>query len=143
MASLRTVRAMSLKTDHLQLMAEHRHAEYVFAVSEGRTRTLRDIRDHEGVRGQREGDVYPLSLTPDTRLLLTHEQRFRRVVRALDAAGYEPSIKNLLICVFRAPLGEVRRSGGWTLNGRECKWRAEELTRLGYTKSGANGRWVK
>lgn len=137
-----------IRLEKIRKQNEKEHAEYVAARLEGRTRTLRDIRDHEGWRKQREADVYPghphRSEKNEVWLLLSSESRFRRVVRALDAAGYPPSVKNVVICCRKAPLDEVRHSGGWTLNGRECAWRRKELARLGYVSNADTGwRWKK
>lgn len=101
--------------------------------------TLTQIRDRFGVKKVKEGDIYPEARRPgisdpdsERWIMLTHEQRLKRVVNALIDAGIHPGPSAVNVCCFRGPDNN--------LNGRDTKARTEVLLERGYVK-GPNGRW--
>lgn len=104
-------------------------------------RTLREIRNRFGVKKVKEGDIYPEARRPgisdpdsERWIMLTHEQRLKRVVNALIDAGVHPGPTAVNVCCFRLP--------DKNLNGRDTRYRTEVLLARGYVK-GPNGRWQK
>jgi hypothetical protein len=85
----------------------------------------------------------------------TPEQRFRAAIRNLDRAGIVPTVSAIRRELGRRELGRrelgrrdiSRKVGGETLNGAECRWRADELVALGYEllrdSQGSPMRWRK
>lgn len=69
---------------------------------------------------------------------MTHEQRFRSIVRGLLAIGVKPTPTKLNRFLGR------RRLRLNSINGREANWRREELLAAGWTGGGAptyDSRW--
>jgi len=70
------------------------------------------------------------------------EQRFRTTVKGLLERGIFPSPGRIRQEQGR-PFLTTHESGGCNLNGKESRWRAEELTRAGYLLNVlGNGRWA-
>lgn len=70
------------------------------------------------------------------------EERFRAAVRRVVAGGYYPSALMIKIELKRRLRGRGA-PGGEYLNGRETRWREDELERLGWTRLSGYGSKAK
>lgn len=72
---------------------------------------------------------------------MTTEERFKAVVHCIIDRGMMPTPRTIIVELDVLDRNTKRAAGGYTLNGKRCRWRREVLESRGFVFDGQ--RWTR